>query len=52
MSSTGMRVPRMVLRRGRNALAAVVPIADLRLQELEDQEDLRDMRAALKRSQA
>ena len=40
---------RVVLRRGRKAVAAVVPIEDLkRLQKLEDEEDLRDVRAALK----
>lgn len=40
---------RVVLRRGRKAVAAVVPIEDLkRLQRLEDEEDLRDARAALR----
>ncbi len=40
---------RVVLRRGRRVVAAVVPIEDLkRLQQLEDEEDLRDARAALK----
>jgi antitoxin (DNA-binding transcriptional repressor) of toxin-antitoxin stability system len=40
---------RVVLRRGRKAVAAVVPMQDLRrLQKLEDEEDLRDVRAALK----
>ncbi len=40
---------RVVLRHGRKVVGAVVPIEDLkRLQQLEDQEDLRDVRAALK----
>ena len=40
---------RVVLRRGRKAVAAVVSMEDLkRLQKLEDEEDLRDVRAALK----
>jgi prevent-host-death family protein len=43
------RGERVVLRRGRKAVAAVVPIEDLkRLQKLEDEEDLQDVRAALK----
>ncbi|HEX5856049.1 MAG TPA: prevent-host-death family protein [Thermoanaerobaculia bacterium] len=38
---------RVVLRQGKRAVAAVVPIADLRLlQKLENEEDLRDIRAA------
>ena len=38
---------RVVVRRGGRTIAAVVPIADLRLlQKLEDREDLRDIRAA------
>jgi antitoxin (DNA-binding transcriptional repressor) of toxin-antitoxin stability system len=38
---------RVVLRQGGKAVAAVVPIADLRvLQKLEDDEDLKDIRAA------
>ncbi|HYV41839.1 MAG TPA: type II toxin-antitoxin system prevent-host-death family antitoxin [Thermoanaerobaculia bacterium] len=42
------RGERVVLRRGRKAVAAVVPIEDLkRLQELEDEEDLRDVCSAL-----
>lgn len=41
------RGERIVLRQGRRAVAAVVPIADLRLlQKLEDEKDLRDVRAA------
>lgn len=40
---------RVVLRRGRKVVAAVVPIEDLRLlQRLEDDEDIRDTRAALR----
>ena len=40
---------RVVLRRGRKAVAAVVPIADLkRLQKLEHDEDLRDVLEALR----
>lgn len=40
---------RVVLRRGRKAVAAVVSIEDLaRLQKLEDEEDVRDARTALK----
>ncbi len=40
---------RVMLRRGRKVVAAVIPIEDLkRLQKLEDEEDLRDVRAALK----
>jgi antitoxin (DNA-binding transcriptional repressor) of toxin-antitoxin stability system len=38
---------RVVLRDGNKAVAAVVPIADLRrLQKLEDEEDLKDIRVA------
>ena len=38
---------RVVLREGKKAVAAVVPIADLRrLQKLEDEEDLKEIRAA------
>lgn len=38
---------RVVLRQGKKAVAAVVPIADLRLlQKLENEEDLRDIHAA------
>jgi antitoxin (DNA-binding transcriptional repressor) of toxin-antitoxin stability system len=41
------RGERVVLRKGKRAVAAIVPIADLRrLQELEDEEDRRDIRAA------
>jgi prevent-host-death family protein len=40
---------RVVVRRGRKAVAAVVSIEDLRrLQKLEDEEDLKDIREALK----
>lgn len=40
---------RVMLRRGRKVVAAVIPIEDLkRLQKIEDEEDLRDVRAALK----
>ena len=40
---------RVVLRHGRKAVAAVVPIEDLkRLQKIEDDEDLGKARAALK----
>lgn len=40
---------RVVLRHGRKAIAAVVPMEDLeRLQKLEDEEDLRDARTALR----
>ena len=38
---------RIILRQGKKAVAACVPISDLRrLQKLEDDEDLRDIRAA------
>jgi hypothetical protein len=38
---------RVVPRQGRKAMAAVVPIADLRrLQKLGDEEDLKDIRTA------
>lgn len=40
---------RVVLRQGRKAVAAVVPMEDFeRLRRLEDEEDLRDARSALR----
>ncbi len=40
---------RVVLKQGRKAIAAVVPIENLeRLRRLEDEEDLRDARTALR----
>lgn len=40
---------RVILKHGRKAVAAIVPMEDLeRLQKLEDEEDLKDARTALR----